>query len=156
MSVHRVGVISDTHGLLRPAAATALNGVELIVHAGDIGQRRVLEGLEEIAPVVAIRGNVDRRELVGDHPRTRVVQVDGALLYVIHDLLELDLDPAAAGFQAVIFGHSHKPSIEYRNGILYLNPGAAGPRRFKLPVSLAILEVQETNLDARLITLEES
>jgi putative phosphoesterase len=156
MSVHRVGVISDTHGLLRPAAAAALQGVELIVHAGDIGQRRVLEGLEEIAPVVAVHGNVDRRELVGDHPHTCVVQVDGALLYVIHDLLELDIDPAAAGFQAVIFGHSHKSLIERRDGVLFLNPGAAGPRRFKLPVSLAVLEVQGTNLDVRLITLEES
>jgi putative phosphoesterase len=156
MSVHRVGVISDTHGLLRQAAVAALQGVELIVHAGDIGQRRVLEGLEEIAPVVAVRGNVDRRDLVGDHPRTRVVQVDGALLYVIHDLLELDLDQAAAGFQAVIFGHSHKPSIGRRDGVLFLNPGAAGPRRFKLPVSLAILEVQGTNLEARLVTIEES
>jgi putative phosphoesterase len=153
MSVHLVGVISDTHGLLRPAAAAALRGVELIVHAGDIGQRRVLEGLEELAPVVAVRGNVDRRELVGDHPRTRVVQVDGALLYVLHDLLELDLDPAAAGFQAVIFGHSHKPSIERRDGVLFLNPGAAGPHRFKLPVTLAVLEVQGTSLNARLIPL---
>jgi putative phosphoesterase len=156
MRVHYIGVISDTHGLLRPAAAAGLQGVELIVHAGDIGQRRVLEGLEEIAPVVAVRGNVDRRELVGDHPRTRVVQVDGALLYVIHDLLELDIDPVAAGFQAVIFGHSHRPSIERRDGVLFLNPGAAGPRRFKLPVTMAILEVQGTSLNARLVPLEDS
>jgi hypothetical protein len=156
MTVHRIGVISDTHGILRPEAAAALQGVERIIHAGDIGQRRVLEELEEIAPLAAVRGNVDQRERVGDHPRTRVVQVDQALLYVIHDLLELDLDPAAAGFQAVIYGHSHKPLIERRDGVLYLNPGAAGPRRFNLPVSLAILEVQGTTLEARLISLDGS
>ena len=156
MGSHRIGVISDTHGQLRPSAVKALQGVELIIHAGDIGQRRVLEGLQEIAPLVAVRGNVDRRELVGDHTRTRVVQVDQALLYVIHDLLELDLDPAAAGFHAVIYGHSHNPSIEQRNGILYRNPGAAGPRRFKLPVSLAILEVQGADLEPRLISLDGS
>lgn len=150
----KVGIISDTHGMLRPSAITALQGVNLIIHAGDVGLRQVLEELEEIAPVAAVRGNVDWPEKVGQLPMTRVVQADAALLYVLHDRQSLDLDPAAAGFGAVITGHSHHPGIEWGNGVLFLNPGSAGPRRFSLPVSLAILEVSGQSLVPQLVELD--
>lgn len=150
----KVGVISDTHGLLRLAAIEALQGCDLIVHAGDVGLRRVLEELGEIAPVVAVRGNVDKPERVGELPLTRVVQAGDALLYVLHDLHDLDLDPSAAGFQAVISGHSHQPVTRHQDGLLYLNPGSAGPRRFSLPVMLAILTVRGRELEASLVDLE--
>ena len=136
MPEHLIGVISDTHGLLRPEAIDALAGVELIIHAGDIGNPQILEALAQIAPVHAVRGNTDRADWAADLPHTRVVEVGGLLIYVLHELFTLDLDPAAAGFAAVIFGHSHSPHMERKNGVLYLNPGSAGPRRFTLPVSL--------------------
>ena len=152
--VHTVGVISDTHGLLRPEAVAALTGVERIVHAGDIGSPDILTQLERLAPVVAVRGNNDRDAWAADIPETEVVEVGGVSLYVLHDLHELDLDPRAAGFAAVITGHSHQPRLDERDGVIYLNPGSAGPRRFKLPISLARLTVTDSRVQARLLTLE--
>jgi putative phosphoesterase len=136
-----VGIISDTHGLLRPAALKALRGCHVIVHAGDVGTPAVLEGLRKIAPTVAIRGNNDKGAWASTLPETTVVEASGVSLYVLHDLNSLDLDPATAGFQAVIAGHSHRPRIENRQGVLFVNPGSAGPRRFKLPVAVARLRV---------------
>jgi uncharacterized protein len=152
--VHTVGVISDTHGLLRPEAVAALAGVERIVHAGDIGSPEVLTALARIAPVSAVRGNNDRDAWAADIPETEVVEIGDVSLYVLHDLHELDLDPRAAGFAAVIAGHSHQPRLDERDGVLYLNPGSAGPRRFKLPISLARLTVSDARVQAKLVTLE--
>jgi len=152
--VHTVGVISDTHGLLRPEALAALAGVERIVHAGDIGAPEVLTALGRIAPVTAVRGNNDRDRWAADIPETDVLEIGDVSLYVLHDLHELDLDPRAAGFAAVIAGHSHQPRMEERGGVLYLNPGSAGPRRFKLPISLARLMVRGPRLTAELVTLD--
>lgn len=148
-----VGVISDTHGLLRPEAVSALEGSDLIIHAGDVGTVEVLEALERVAPVRAVRGNVDRGEL-RSLPLTDVVEVAGASLYVIHIREDLDLDPAAAGFDAVIYGHSHRPSVERRGGILWLNPGSAGHRRFDLPVSVARVTLDEGRLAVELVELD--
>jgi uncharacterized protein len=152
--VHTLGVISDTHGLLRPQALAALAGVERIVHAGDIGERGVLDALARLAPVTAVRGNNDRGPWAAGIPETEVVEIGGVSLYVLHDVHELDLDPRAAGFAAVIAGHSHQPRIEEREGVLYLNPGSAGPRRFRLPVSVARLTIGGGRVSARLVTLE--
>ena len=148
-----IGVISDTHGLLRPEAARALSGCERILHAGDVGTPEVLSGLSAIAPLVAIRGNNDRGAWADALPQTEIVEIDSLLLYLVHDVAELDLDPAAAGFAAVISGHSHKPSAEVRGGVLYLNPGSAGPRRFSLPIGLALLEIRDGALRPELIGL---
>jgi uncharacterized protein len=150
-----VGVISDTHGLLRPGALAALRGCELIVHAGDIGKLEVLAGLRALAPVMAVRGNVDHDTWNEDLPETRIVQAGEVYLYVLHDFHALDLDPAAGGFSAVISGHSHKPSVQERGGVLYLNPGSAGSRRFTLPVTLALLHVHGHDLQAEIVSLEE-
>src|SRR5215831_10827466 len=136
-----VGVISDTHGLLRPEATEALLGSKVIVHAGDVGNAEVLERLRAIAPTVAVRGNVDGGAWATALPVTGVVEVGRLRLYVLHELSGLDLDPKAAGFAAVISGHTHRPSAEVRDGVLYLNPGSAGPRRFSLPVAVAKLQV---------------
>ena len=149
-----VGVISDTHGLLRPEAVAALAGCDLIVHAGDVGSPAVLAGLRRVAPVVAVRGNVDIESWARALPESEVARVGGAILYVLHDLARLDLDPAAAGFAAVVSGHSHVPAIEEQGGVLYLNPGSAGPRRFSLPVSLARLRAGGGTVTAELVTLE--
>jgi len=149
-----VGVISDTHGLLRPEAVAGLQDVDRIVHAGDIGSPEVLRGLEAIAPVTAVRGNNDRERWAADIPETDILEIGDVSLYVLHDLHELDLDPRAAGFAAVIAGHSHQPRMEERDGVLYLNPGSAGPRRFKLPISLARLTVAGSRLRAELVTLD--
>jgi putative phosphoesterase len=148
-----VGVISDTHGLVRPEALDALRGVALIVHAGDIGGPDVLAQLGAIAPVAAVRGNNDRGAWAAALPETDVVDVGGRLLYVLHDVKTLDLDPAAAGFHAVIAGHSHRPSVQERDGVLFLNPGSAGPRRFSLPIALARLRVGGARLDAEIVRL---
>lgn len=148
----RVGLISDTHGLLRPEAKRALAGCDRLIHAGDIGTPDVLDELAELAPVTAIRGNVDRWAV--DLPVTEVVEIAGRCVYVLHDLKSLDLDAAAAGFAAVVSGHSHQPRIERREGVLYVNPGSAGPRRFKLPIAVALLDVGATGLDARIVELE--
>ena len=152
--VHTVGVISDTHGLLRPEAVAALAGVERIIHAGDIGERAVLDALGRLAPVSAVRGNNDRGGWARDIPETEVVEIAGVALYVLHDLHELDLDPRAAGFAAVIAGHSHQPRQEQRDGVLYFNPGSAGPRRFRLPVSIGRLTVERGRVTGTLTTLE--
>ncbi len=153
MEEHLIGVISDTHGLMRPEALEALAGSELIVHAGDIGKPQVLESLRAIAPVVAVRGNIDKGEWAQALPKFEIAEVARNLLYVVHDLNELDLDPGAAGFSAVVSGHSHQPSIRYRKGVLLLNPGSAGPRRFNLPVSVALIYVKDGKLEPRLIDL---
>ncbi len=154
MADRLVGLISDTHGLLRPEAIRALQGSELIVHAGDVGNAAVLHGLRAVAPVAAVRGNIDTGTWAKGLPRTETLQVDQVSLHVIHDLTQLDTLPEAAGFQVVVSGHSHQPSIEQRNGVLFVNPGSAGPRRFNLPVSLALLSVQGTSAHAELVTLQ--
>jgi uncharacterized protein len=135
------GLISDTHGLLRPEAKQALVGVDLIIHAGDIGTPEVLDALAGIAPVHAVRGNNDRSAWARAIPETEALELDGASIYVLHDVNELDLDPAAAGFAAVVAGHSHRPGMHIREGVLYINPGSAGPRRFSLPVTVGFLEI---------------
>jgi putative phosphoesterase len=151
--MRRIGVISDTHGLLRPQAIEALRGVELIVHAGDVGAPEVLAHLEQLAPVFAVCGNTDREPWADRLPPNQVVEAAGLTLYVLHDLDHLDLDPAAAGFQVVVSGHSHQPAVSRNNGVLYLNPGSAGPRRFQRPTTLAELRVEQGVLDARIIEL---
>ena len=150
----QIGVISDTHGLLRPEATDALHGSELIIHAGDVGAPGILEALTRIAPVVAVRGNVDTAPWATALPATEVVEVAGRHLYVLHQIEHLDLDPSAAGFAAVIYGHSHKPSVEVRRGVLYLNPGSAGPRRFTLPITLVRLRIGDGGLEPELVSLE--
>ena len=137
----RIGIISDTHGLLRPEAEKALQGVKLIVHAGDVGSPEILMRLKAIAPVFAVRGNVDTEPWARELPLTTVVEAGGASLYVLHNLRELDLKPAAAKFDFVISGHTHQAELTERNGVTYFNPGSAGPRRFHLPVTLAVLEL---------------
>jgi uncharacterized protein len=134
-----IGVLSDTHGLVRPEALEALAGVEKIVHAGDVGGNEVLEALAKIASVTAVRGNTDHGPWATALPRTALVETEGGLLYVLHQLSDLDLEPSAAGVRVVIYGHSHAPSVEAADGVLYLNPGSAGPRRFRLPVTVAKL-----------------
>lgn len=148
-----VGVISDTHGLLRPEALAALEGSGLILHAGDIGRPEVVEALRRVAPVVAVRGNNDRGVWAGEFADYEVAEVGGAFVYVLHDLKEIDLSPEAAGFRVVVSGHSHRPHVEERRGVLYLNPGSAGPRRFKLPVTVARLRVSGKEATAEIINL---
>lgn len=150
---HELGIISDTHGLMRPEAIKALAGVTLIIHAGDIDTPEVLEALRAIAPVVAVCGNNDKGNWAQALPETEVVEVGGVALYVLHDVKALDLDPVVAGFQAVISGHSHRPVMDKRQGVLFLNPGSAGPRRFTLPVSMARLSICGATIDAQLIEL---
>ena len=149
-----VGVISDTHGYVDPRVAPAFAGVDLILHAGDVGGLDVLEALGAIAPVVAVRGNNDRGPWAAALAETEVVASGGRSLYVLHDLAQLDLDPRAAGFDAVIAGHSHQPRVERCDGILYLNPGSAGPRRFRLPIAVARLEIDAAGLDAEIVHLD--
>jgi len=146
-----IGVISDTHGLLRAEALAVLRGCDAIVHAGDIGKPEVLEQLAELAPLTAIRGNVDT--WATDLPDTAVLTLAGKRFYVIHNVKELELDPAAAGFAAVISGHSHVPKSETRSGVLYLNPGSAGPRRFKLPIAVAKIRLRGDAVEAELVTV---
>ena len=153
-SLRQIGVISDTHGLLRPQAVEALRGVELILHAGDVGVPDVLERLREIAPVRAVRGNVDIDPWARRLPETDLVEVAGVSLFMLHNLAELDLEPKAAGVRAVIFGHSHRPEATLKDGILYLNPGAAGPRRFSLPFSVARLTIAHGTVQHEILTLE--
>ena len=150
----RLGVISDTHGLLRPQAVTALRGCDLIIHAGDVGNAEVINGLSDIAPTFAIRGNVDKGTWAARLPPTNIVEVGALMFYVLHNIAELDLDPLTAGFTAVVFGHSHQPSIETRDGVLYLNPGAAGPRRFRLPVTLARVTVVGGQMRPEIVELD--
>jgi putative phosphoesterase len=148
----RIGVISDTHGLLRPEALAALAGVDEILHAGDVGDPSILDALRRIAPVCAIRGNVDVAGPCAELPPTEAIELGGKLFYLVHSVHDLDIDPVAAGVAAVVSGHSHQPSVERRDGVLYLNPGSAGPRRFRLPVSLAIVEVG-ARIEVRIVEL---
>jgi len=137
-----VGLISDTHGLMRPEALAALEGSDLIIHAGDVGGPGIVEQLRAIAPVVAVRGNIDKGVWASRLPMTAVAEAGSSRIYVIHDLAQLDLNPAAAGFNVVVSGHSHKPGRTERDGVMYLNPGSAGPRRFRLPVTVARLDLR--------------
>jgi putative phosphoesterase len=139
-----IGLISDTHGLLRDEALEALQGSELIIHAGDVGKPDILSALGQVAPVIAVKGNIDKGSWASELPATALVEAGPATIYVLHDIQELDLDPAAAGIQIVVSGHSHKPSRAERSGVLYINPGSAGPRRFQLPVTVARLDLAAT------------
>lgn len=152
-STYLIGVISDTHGLLRPEALAALQGSDYIIHAGDVGDPAILPELSRIAPVTAVRGNVDREQWARDLPAASALQVAEVAIYVLHDVGELDLNPRAAGFAAVVFGHSHEPSQEMRGGVLFFNPGAAGPRRFTLPVTLGRLRVAERKISGEILNL---
>ena len=154
MVMGHIGVISDTHGLLRPQAVAALQGSALIIHAGDVGRTEILDELRRIAPVVAVRGNVDRDALAASLPLSEVVEHHGVRLYVLHILEDLDLDPPTAGFHAVITGHTHLPKMETKDGVLYFNPGSAGPRRFDHPISVGRLAVTDGRLGGELVYLQ--
>ena len=149
----RIGVIADTHGLLRPEAVKALRDVEHILHAGDVGDAAIFDQLRQLAPVTAIRGNIDRRGGCALLPETEVIELNGCSIYMLHDLDTLDLDPVAAGIQVVISGHSHNPRIEWKKNVLYFNPGSAGPRRFSLPVSVGVLDIRDGMIEPSLIDL---
>jgi len=150
-----VGVISDTHGLLRPEAVAPLRGSDHIIHAGDVGDAEILKRLNAIAPLTAVRGNVDREPWARKLPETQVLEAGGISIYVLHSVADLDLKPEAAGFAAVVSGHSHMPKQEVRNGVLYFNPGSAGPRRFKLPVSVGRLVIQGGKVRGEIIRIVE-
>jgi hypothetical protein len=143
-SITSVGLISDTHGLLREEALDALRGNELIIHAGDVGGPQILTSLRQLAPVIAVKGNIDKGLWASELPATAMVEAGPATIYVLHDIQELDLDPAAAGIHIVVSGHSHKPSRSEKSGVLYVNPGSAGPRRFHLPLTVARLDLSAT------------
>lgn len=153
MTIHRIGVIADTHGLLRAEAREAMAGVELILHAGDVGKPEVLAELGYIAPTLAVRGNVDQGEWASALPETQIAEAGGVWIYMLHDLSRLDIDPAGGGFSVVIYGHSHRSQVARKQGVLYVNPGAAGPRRFSLPVSVAVLEIGAGEADAQIVDL---
>ncbi|MDP4145657.1 MAG: metallophosphoesterase family protein [Bacillota bacterium] len=148
-----IGVISDTHGLLREEAVLALKGADLIIHAGDIGNMKIIKELEKEAPVVYVRGNCDKEEWAQQVHLNEVVEIGDKLIYVLHDVDTLDLDPAASGFHVVVYGHSHKPSISYKEEVLFLNPGSAGPRRFKLPTSIALIDINNAVMKPRIIEI---
>jgi uncharacterized protein len=149
-----IGVISDTHGLLRPEALVALAEAEHILHAGDVGNIGILDELRKIAPVTAIRGNVDVYGECAELPATEMVDLGGRFFYLVHSVHDLDIDPKAAGVDVVVSGHSHKPLVEKKKGVVYLNPGSAGPRRFSLPVSVALVTVGDGGVEARLVGLQ--
>jgi putative phosphoesterase len=149
-----IGVISDTHGLLRPEARVALAECEHILHAGDVGDASILDSLKQIAPVTAIRGNVDVSGACAKLPETEMVALGGVVFYLVHSVGWLDLDPVAAGVQVVVSGHSHRPSVERRDGVVYLNPGSAGPRRFRLPISVGLVTLSGKKVQARIVELE--
>jgi putative phosphoesterase len=149
-----IGVISDTHGLLRDEAIESLQGSELILHAGDVGDPRILDRLRVIAPTIAVRGNVDSGAWARSLPLTEVVEAGSLHLYMLHEVSRLDLDPKAAGFAAVIYGHTHRPAADDRDGVLYLNPGSAGPRRFSLPITVARLKVDGARLTQEIVELQ--
>jgi hypothetical protein len=151
-----IGVISDTHGLLRPEVLAALHGSQYIIHAGDVGDPQILDKLSAIAPVTAVRGNVDHGAWAQKIPVTNVLETGEVSIYVLHSLQELDLKPEAAKFAAVVYGHSHVPKREVKNGVLYFNPGSAGPKRFKLPVSVGRLLLEDGKIDANILMLESS
>jgi uncharacterized protein len=149
-----VGVISDTHGLLRVEAVEALRGTDHILHAGDIGDPEILDELRQLAPLTAVRGNLDTEKWARKLPLTEVLEIAGVSIYMLHNLDELDLKPEAAGFRVVVCGHSHHPKMEEKNGVLYFNPGSAGPRRFKLPVSVGKLCIESGKVRGELITVQ--
>jgi putative phosphoesterase len=149
----RIGIISDTHGLLRPAAIKQLAGADHIIHAGDIGAPEVIEGLRRIAPTTAVKGNIDAGEWAKDYPDTELVVLGGRVFYVLHNLNELKLVPSVSEFDVVVSGHSHRPKIETRNGILYVNPGSAGPRRFKLPIAVAMVTLSDLAVVPRILEI---
>lgn len=149
----RIGLISDTHGILRPEAKAYLRGCAHILHGGDIGSQSILEELSAIAPVSAVRGNNDRGPWAQDLPETRRVRFEQVLVYVIHDLAELEIDPQAAGVRVIVSGHSHRPLVQERNGVLYVNPGSAGPQRFKLPIAAAELRIAGDLVTTRVVEL---
>ena len=150
----RIGILSDTHGLLRDEVISALQGVDLIIHAGDVGSPDILDALAAIAPVVAVRGNMDRDDRPGNLPKTEMVRIGSGFIYVLHNLYDLDLVPEAADVLAVISGHTHKPSVTKKNGVLYLNPGGAGHRRFNYPITVAVLVVENSEMAPRIIELD--
>jgi putative phosphoesterase len=150
----QIGVLSDTHGLLRDEVISALQGMDLIIHAGDVGSPDILDALEAIAPVVAVRGNMDRDDRPGNLPKTEMVRVGSGFIYVLHNLYDLDLVPEAADVLAVVSGHTHKPSVTKKNGVLYLNPGGAGHRRFNYPITVAVLVVENSEMTSRIIELD--
>jgi putative phosphoesterase len=152
----RIGLISDTHGLLRKEALEALRGAQLILHAGDVGKREILEAFGELAPVVAVRGNVDTQEWARELPATAIAEAGAIRIYMLHDLNDLDLNPASASFQIVVSGHSHRPGKTERGGVWYINPGSAGPRRFQLPVTLALLNLEEKPWALEFVNLQRS
>lgn len=153
-SVFSVGVISDTHGLLRPEAIEAMRGSDQIIHAGDIGDPAIVSELGRIAPLTLVRGNIDTTAWSRKLPATNVLEVGGLSLFVLHNVQELDLNPSGAGFASVIFGHSHQPAIEWRKDVLFFNPGSAGPRRFRLPISVGRLKVKNGTIEPELIELK--
>jgi uncharacterized protein len=153
--VEIIGLISDTHGLMRQEVLTALKGSDLIIHAGDVGKPGIIEQLRAVAPVVAVRGNVDKGVWASALPITAVAEARSALIYVLHDIQQLDLDPAASEFNVVISGHSHKPSHTARSGVMYLNPGSAGPRRFQLPITVARLDLRQLPWSVEFIDLSD-
>jgi putative phosphoesterase len=150
----RIGLISDTHGLLRAEALEYLAGSDFIIHAGDIVGATILDALLKIAPVTAVRGNNDKGAWADTLSQYEVLEVDGVAIYILHDIAELELDPAAAGFRVVVSGHSHRPRVEERGGVLYVNPGSAGPRRFKLPIAAGELRVADGNVEAHLVSFD--
>lgn len=153
-AIKKIGLISDTHGLLRQEAVEALRSSDLIIHAGDVGKPEILDALRALAPVVAVRGNVDTADWAQVLPETAVAQAAGVTIYVLHDVNALDLNPLAAGFQVVVSGHSHKPGSYDRDGVLYINPGSAGPRRFQLPVTVARLNVERSPYEVAFLDLD--
>ena len=148
-----IGVISDTHGLLRPEAVAALRGVDRILHAGDVGELEILDALRTVAPVTAVRGNVDHGAVGAALPETEVIEIEGISMYMLHEIQKLDLRPEAAGFRVVVYGHSHRPLIEEKKGVIYFNPGSAGPRRFQLPVSVGKLLIDRGAVRAEVVEL---
>ncbi|HKU28472.1 MAG TPA: metallophosphoesterase family protein [Candidatus Sulfotelmatobacter sp.] len=148
-----IGVISDTHGVLRTEAIEALRGAEHIIHAGDVGSPEILDQLRDIAPLTAIRGNIDKQAWARKVPEADVVELSGISIYVIHDLSRIDLKPEAAGFRAVVYGHSHVPKMETRDGVLYFNPGSAGPRRFKLPITVGRLYLEGEGVRGEIVRI---
>jgi hypothetical protein len=150
-----IGLISDTHGLLREEAVLALRGCELIIHAGDVGKPEIIDVLKAVAPIVVVRGNIDKGPWALGLPATAVIEFHSAMIYVLHSLEDLDLDPAAAGFRVVVSGHSHRPGSEERDGVLYVNPGSAGPRRFRLPLTIARLDLGESPWKVEFVELSK-
>ena len=155
MPVHlmRIGVLSDTHGLLRPEVLPLLAGSDHILHLGDVGDPEILGKLANLGPVTAIRGNIDTHGPCADLSATEAIELSGCLIYIVHNLDDLDLNPQAAGIGVVLYGHSHKPSIDHRKGVLYLNPGSVGPRRFSLPITYALLRIANTHPQAEILPL---